>query len=186
MSADRPEFRPIETAPARRAWPYAILGVAVVAAVLWAVHRNAAASAEAPRIALANVAPKIDSKAAMGAVVGTEAAKPGAPKAEADKGGAQVKPPEGPNVLGSAVAAAGKLAMVAKTELDRELARTKGAQKQAAAYKKQIDDLQKQLTEARTQIAALQRAQKPPPPSDQEQILQMLAPVLRSDRDGRP
>ena len=182
MSTDRPEFRPIETAPARRAWPYAILGVAVVAAVVWAVHRNAAASAEAPRIALANVAPKIDSKAT---VAGTEAAKPGAPRADADKG-AQAKPPEGPNVLGTAVAAAGKLAMVAKTELDRELARTKGAQKQAAAYKKQIDDLQKQLTEARTQIAALQRAQKPPPPSDQEQILQMLAPVLRADRDGRP
>lgn len=184
MSTDRPEFRPIETAPARRAWPYAILGVAVVAAILWVAHRNAA-SAEMPRVALANVAPKIDSKAAAGAVAGTEAAKPGAPKAEADKS-AQPKPPEGPNVLGSAVAAAGKLAMVAKTELDRELARTKGAQKQAAAYRKQIDDLQKQLAEARTQIAALQRAQKPPPPSDQEQILQMLAPVLRSDRDGRP
>ena len=104
---------------------------------------------------------------------------------EAEKA-AQTKPPEGPNVLGSAVAAAGKLAMVAKTELDRELARTKGAQKQAAAYRKQIDDLQKQLTEARARIAALQQAQKPPPPSDQEQILQMLAPVLRADRDGRP
>ena len=184
MSTDRPEFRPIETAPARRAWPYAVLGVLVVAGALWLVQRNVAA-AEAPRVALGNVAPKIDSKAAASAVAATEAAKPAAAKAEADKT-AQNRPQDGPNVLGSAVAAAGKLAMVAKTELDRELARTKGAQKQAAAYKKQIDDLQKQLTEARAQVAALQRAQKPPPPSDQEQILQMLAPVLRSDRDGRP
>lgn len=183
MSTDRPEFRPIETAPARRAWPYAVLGVAVVAAGVWLVHRNVA-SAETPRVALANVAPKIDSKATTGALTGTEAAKPAA-KSEAEKT-AQGKPPEGPNVLGSAVAAAGKLAMVAKTELDRELARTKGAQKQAAAYKKEIDALQKQLTEARAQIAALQRAHQPPPPSDQEQILQMLAPVLRGDRDGRP
>jgi hypothetical protein len=184
MSTDRPEFRPIETAPARRAWPYAVLGVLAVAAGLWLVHRNVAA-AEAPRLALANVAPKIDSKAAASAVAGTEAAKPAAGRSEADKT-AQTKSPEGPNVIGSAVAAAGKLAMVAKTELDRELARTKGAQKQAASYRKQIDDLQKQLGEARAQIAALQRAQKPPPPSDQEQILQLLAPVLRSDRDGRP
>jgi hypothetical protein len=184
MSTDRPEFRPIETAPARRAWPYAVLGVLVVAAGLWLVHRNVA-GAEAPRLALGNVAPKIDSKGAASAVAGTEAAKPAAGKGEAEKT-TQTKPPEGPNVIGSAVAAAGKLAMVAKTELDRELARTKGAQKQAASYRKQIDDLQKQLTEARAQIAALQRAQRPPPPSDQEQILQMLAPVLRSDRDGRP
>ena len=184
MSTDRPEFRPIETAPARRAWPYALLGVLVVTAAVWLVHRNVA-SAEAPRLALGNVAPKIDSKTAASAVAATETAKPAAAKAEADKT-AQTRPQDGPNVLGSAVAAAGKLVMVAKTELDRELARTKGAQKQAAAYKKQIDDLQKQLTEARAQVAALQRAQKPPPPSDQEQILQMLAPVLRSDRDGRP
>jgi hypothetical protein len=184
MSTDRPEFRPIEAAPARRAWPYAVLGVVVVAAVLWLVQRNVV-SAEAPRVAFGNVAPKIDSKAAATAVAGTEAAKPPAAKTEAEKT-AQAKPAEGPNVLGSAVAAAGKLAMVAKTELDHELARTKGAQKQAAAYRKQIDDLQKQLTEARAQIAALQRAHQPPPPSEQEQILQMLAPVLRSDRDGRP
>ncbi|MFL5312515.1 MAG: hypothetical protein ACJ79H_18935 [Myxococcales bacterium] len=184
MSTDRPEFRPIETAPARRAWPYAVLGVAVVAGGLWFLQRNIA-GAEVPRVALGNVAPKIDSKAAAGAVAGTAPVKAAAAKTVADKTG-QTEAPEGPNVLGSAVAAAGKLAMVAKTELDRELARTKGAQKQAAAYKKQIEDLQKQLTEARARIAALQQSQKPPPPSDQEQILQMLAPVLRADRDGRP
>jgi len=184
MSTDRPEFRPIEAAPARRAWPYAALGVAVVAAGVWLVHRNVA-NAASPRVASANLAAKIDPKAPASAAPAAEAVKAPAAKAEADKA-AQAKAPEGPNVLGSAVAAAGKLAMVAKTELDRELLRTKGAQKQAAAYKKQIDDLQKQLTDARAQIAALQRAQRPPPPSDQEQILQMLAPVLRSDRDGRP
>jgi len=179
MSTDRPEFRPVEVAPARRAWPYALAGVAVVAAAVWLVQRNVA-SAATPRVALANLPPKTEKPAPV-----ADAAKPAPAKTEADKA-AQAKPPESPNVLGSAVTAAGKLAMVAKTELDRELARTKGAQKQAATYRKQIDDLQKQLSEARAHIAALQRAQQPPPPSDQEQILQMLAPVLRGDRDGRP
>jgi len=179
MSTDRPEFRPVEVAPARRAWPYALAGVAVVAAAVWLVQRNVA-SAATPRVALANLPPKTEKPVPV-----ADAAKPAPAKTEADKA-AQAKPPESPNVLGSAVTAAGKLAMVAKTELDRELARTKGAQKQAATYRKQIDDLQKQLSEARAHIAALQRAQQPPPPSDQEQILQMLAPVLRGDRDGRP
>jgi type IV secretory pathway VirB10-like protein len=180
MSTDRPEFRPVEAAPAHRAWPYAVVGIAVVAAGLWLVQRNVA-SAAAPRVTLADAAARTESKAAPAA----DAAKPAMAKAEADKA-SPAKPPESPNVLGSAVSAASKLAMVAKSELDRELLRTKGAQKQAATYKKQIDDLQKQLTEARGQIAAFQRAQQPPPPTDQEQILQMLAPVLRGDRDGRP
>ena len=49
-----------------------------------------------------------------------------------------------------------------------------------------IADLEKQLADARGQIAAISKAKAPPPPSDQEQILQMLAPVLRSSNDGRP
>src|SRR5438128_12222174 len=65
MSTDRPEFRPIETAPARRAWPYAVLGVAVVAAGLWFLQRHMA-GAELPRVALGHVAPKIDTTAAAG------------------------------------------------------------------------------------------------------------------------
>jgi predicted RNA-binding Zn ribbon-like protein len=93
---------------------------------------------------------------------------------------------ESPNVLGTAVQGVKNVAMVAKAELDREIARTRGARSEVAAYKKQIEDLNKQLADARAQIAAVQRAQRPPPPSDQEQILQMLAPVLRSSNDGRP
>ena len=94
--------------------------------------------------------------------------------------------PKDTNVIGSAVATAGKLAMVAKAELDRELGRTRAAQKQADAYKKQIAALEKELSETRAQVAAFQKAHAPPPPSDQEQILQMLAPVLRTANDGRP
>ena len=78
------------------------------------------------------------------------------------------------------------MAMVAKAELDREVGRTKTAQAQAAAYRKQIENLEKQLGAARAQIAAMQTAQKPPPPSDQEQILQTLAPVLRTGNGGSP
>jgi len=128
------EFRPIESAPARRLWPYAVLGAVIVGLVVYIAQ----------------------------------------------------KAPESPNVLGAAASAAGKLAMVAKAELDRELGRTRAAQKQAEAYRKEISNLEKQLGETRAQLAAYQKARQPPPPSDQEQILQMLAPVLRSSNDGHP
>ena len=172
MSTERPEFRPIETAPARRIWPYALLGAAFMGALLSIARRNVAAAESRPAL-FGNLAPKPEPKATTAAAIETAKPEP-------------AKPAEGPNVLGNAVAAAGKLAMVARAELDRELGRTHAAQNQAAAYRKQLDDLQRQLAEARAQIAGLQKAQKPPPPSDQEQILQMLAPVLRSSSDGRP
>ena len=174
MSSERPEFQPIDTAPARRTWPWAVAGAAVVVALLW-YTRRAPTPVEVKPATLAAVAPAIEVKAP-------------APTAELGKAAAAlaVKAPESPNVLGSAVAAAKSVAMVAKAELDRELLRTKSAQAQSASYKKQIEDLQKQLGAARAQIAAMQQAQKPPPPTDQEQILQTLAPVLRAGNGGQP
>jgi hypothetical protein len=169
MSSERPEFQPIDTAPARRTWPWAVVGAALVIALLW-FARRVPAPIEARPAALASVSATPEVKPAK-----AEPAKP-AP--------APAKAPEGPNVLGSAVAAAKSVAMVARAELDRELARTKSAQAQAASFRKQIDDLQKQLGAARAQIAAMQTAQKPPPPTDQEQILQTLAPVLRAGNGG--
>jgi hypothetical protein len=169
MSSERPEFQPIDTAPARRTWPWAVVGAALVVALLW-FARRVPAPIEARPAALASVSATTELKPAK-----AEPAKP-AP--------APAKAPEGPNVLGSAVAAAKSVAMVARAELDRELARTKSAQAQAASFRKQIDDLQKQLGAARAQIAAMQTAQKPPPPTDQEQILQTLAPVLRAGNGG--
>jgi hypothetical protein len=195
MSTERPEFRPIEsTPPARRAWPFVVGGALLVAVLLFAVRSNVTAGA-VRTASLADASIKAD--------VGKMAAatmQPAAPKqvAEAPRAAEPVKAepapavathaktPEGPNVLGTAVASAKNIAMVAKSELDRELARTRSAQKEVAAYKKQIEDLNKQLAESRSTIAAMQRAKMPPPPSDQEQILQMLAPVLRSSNDGRP
>jgi hypothetical protein len=184
MSTERPEFRPIEsTPPAKRAWPFVVIGALVVAVLLFAVRRDvtagavraasltdAAIKADVSKLAASQVAPKPVAEAPR--------TEPAAPVA--------AKTPEGPNVLGTAVASAKNLTMVAKSELEREIARTRGAQKEAAAYRKQIEDLNKQLADARAQIAAIQRAKMPPPPSDQEQILQMLAPVLRSSNDGRP
>ncbi len=133
MSSERPEFRPIEAAPARHIWIYAVMGAVIAGLLIFIARRNVAAAAPAKEVALATAAPSTDPKPSVAPAAETLAA---AKKAQ-----------EGPNVLGSAVAAAGKLAM---------------------------------------EIAAYQKARQPPPPSDQEQILQMLAPVLRSSNDGRP
>src|SRR2546423_1930522 len=153
MPNERPEFRPIETAPARRIWPFAVMGAIIAGLVIW-ILRHDGAGARPKQVALATVAPKPKPIAAAGPkiepLVQPEAAKP-----------------KDTNVIGSAVAVAGKLAMVARAELDRELGRTKAAQKQADAYKKQIGTLEKELTEARAQIAAIQKAHAPPPASDQ-------------------
>lgn len=167
MPNDRPEFRPIEAPPAHRAWPYAVLGAIIAGLVIWIVRHQSTPAVAEKSVALATVAPKADE-----------------PKIEPL---VQQKEKDAPNVIGSAVNTVGKLATVARAEFDRELGRTRAAQKQADAYRKQIGSLEKELTEARAQIAAMQKAHQPPPPSDQEQILQMLAPVLRtSSNDGRP
>jgi len=178
MSTERPEFQPIDTAPARRTWPWAVVGAALVVALLW-FARRVPAPIDARPAALASVSATTEVKPAK-----AEPAKP--IPAPAKPTPAPAKAPEGPNVLGNAVAAAKSVAMVARAELDRELARTKSAQAQAVSYRKQIDDLQKQLGAAKAQIAAMQTAQKPPPPTDQEQILQTLAPVLRAGNGGQP
>jgi hypothetical protein len=183
---DHPEFRPIETVPSRRVWPYALLGAVLVSGLVFAIARHSsAASAQAttPQ-AVAALSPKIDTtQAAQTLPLPVQAAV--TPKA-----------PEGPNVLGAAavekmksaaVTAVQKTKAAARGELDREVKLTKGAQKQVEAYKKQNAELQKELDQARAEITAMQEAKKGPPPTDQEKILQMLAPVLKtSSNDGRP
>lgn len=171
MPTEHSEFPPLETAPARRTWPWAIAGAALVVALVWGLRRPEPAVETRPQVSNNVAAPQPLKQAAI-----AEPAK-ALP--------APAKAAESPNVLGSAVAAAKSMAMVAKSELDRELARTKSAQAQAAGYRKQIEELQKELGAARAQIAAIQTAQRPPPPSDQEQILQTLAPVLRAGTGGQ-
>lgn len=174
MSTERPEFTPIETAPARRTWPWALAGAALVMALVWALRRPPASAEVRP--------------AALATAPSTPAARTAAapePIKAAAAAVAPLKVPESPNVIGNAVSAAKSVALVAKAELDRELARTRSAQAQAAGYRKQIEALQKELGAARAQIAAMQTAQRPPPPSDQEQILQTLAPVLRAANGGQ-
>jgi hypothetical protein len=175
---DRPEFRPIESVPARRVWPYAVLGAVAVAALVFVIaHRGATPAATEPQ-ALASLAPKIDAAQAQAAI---------AQPARGETVAAASKPSEGPNVIGAAMEKAKTLASVARGEVDRELARTRSAQKQTEQYRKQNAELQQELAQAKSQIAALQQAKKGPPPTDQEQILQMLAPVLKtSSNDGRP
>jgi len=174
--SEQAEFRPIESTPARKVWPYAVLGAVIVGLVVYIARMNVRTAEQRPVVA-ANLAPKPVAEPAK------DAARPAVQETAAV---AALKAAEGPNVLGAVANTATRLAMVAKSELDRELGRTRAAQKQADAYKKEIADLEKQLGETRAQLAAYQKAQKPPPPSDQEQILQMLAPVLRTSNDGRP
>jgi hypothetical protein len=178
---DRPEFRPIESVPARRVWPYAVLGaVAVAGLVFVAAHRNSAAANAAPAAAaepqaLATLAPKLDQSQVQAALT------------QPARSETAIKPSQGPNVIGGAMEKAKAVAAVARGAVDHQLARTKSAQKEAEQYRKQNAELQKELEQARSQIAALQQAKKGPPPTDQEQILQMLAPVLKtSSNDGRP
>jgi hypothetical protein len=170
MSTERPEFQPIDTVPPRRTWPWAVVGAALVGALIWFVRRPAPPPEVRPAAAAAT--PEVKAPAPPAAMEPIKAAL------------VPTKAQEGPNVLGSTVTAVKNMAMVAKAELDRELQRTKSAQAQAASYKKQIEELQKQLGAARAQIAAMQTVQKPPPPTDQEQILQTLAPVLRAGNSG--
>jgi hypothetical protein len=179
---DHPEFRPIETVPARRVWPYALLGAVLVSTLVFVIaHRSGQApAAGAPVVSVepqtAALTPKLDAAATL---------------AHPDS-----RPAQGPNVIGAAsienlkaaaVSAVEKTKAVARGEVERESARTKSAQKEAQNYRKQNAELQKELQDAKAQIAALQQAKKGPPPTDQEQILQMLAPVLKtSSNDGRP
>ncbi len=168
MPNDRPEFRPIETAPKAHIWPYAVMGAVIAGLLIWILRHDTTAvqASKAQPVALATVAPKAET-----------------PKIEPLVQQQAVEKPKDTNVIGSV---ASKIAMVARTELDRELGRTKAAQKQSEAYRKQIAMLEKELGDTRAQLAAIQRAKAPPPPSDQEQILQMLAPVLKASNDGRP
>lgn len=200
MANDRPEFRPIEMTRSWPTWPFAIVGALVVVCALWALRRTPEGDAKAK---LASVVGKVDAKAvgqALSPTVETSSAhvaKPAeAAQAAADKSPELALPKvnEGPNVLGgpaAAAAAAHKVAMVPSAELERERARTRGAQKSAAAARKQIEGLQQELQRSRAELASFQRAHAPrpapqaPPPTDQEQILQTLAPVLQSATDGR-
>lgn len=174
MSTNGPDFRPVELSPKRPVWPFALVGAALVAALVFFARREADKAKVMPAV-LASVAPRPEAAPAPAET------KAEPPKAEAMK----IEAAKSPNVIGGAVAAAAKVAgVVPASELDRERARTRGAQKAAASYKKQIDDLAKQLAQARGelqqargQIAALQNPTQPPP-SDQEQILRTLAPVL--------
>jgi hypothetical protein len=195
MSTERPEFRPVDAAPKRSAWPFAVMGAAIVALVILLVQREGGRPLKP--VALGNVPAKADPKAVVGALADAAEAGKAALKSEMAKATAPAAAAEpkaetaaaGPNVLGGPPSRA--KAMVATSELERERARTRGAQKAAASYKKQVDDLTQKLEQARGellrargQLAAVQNPPRPPP-TDQEQILRTLAPVLQANGDGR-
>src|SRR5438105_15272562 len=110
MSNERPEFPPIESAPPRHTWVWALAGAALVVGLIWIARRAPDASPARP--ALAAIAD----------------AKPAAPAEGAKPASAAAKAPGSPNVLRSAVAAANRVAMGAPAAREPELARAKSAQ----------------------------------------------------------
>src|SRR5205807_9217607 len=58
MPNDRPEFRPIEAAPARHVWPYAVLGAIIAGLLIWILRHDATGAQQPKQVALATVAAK--------------------------------------------------------------------------------------------------------------------------------
>ncbi|HEY5677027.1 MAG TPA: hypothetical protein VIR81_09585, partial [Myxococcales bacterium] len=83
------EFRPIESAPARRLWIYAVLGAVIVGLVVYILQSNqkTARAAEPRQIVTANLAPR-------------PVADPVKEAPKAEPAAAAQKAPESPNVLG--------------------------------------------------------------------------------------
>jgi hypothetical protein len=196
------EFRPIESKPALKVWPFALLGAALVPTLVWIGHRTGVAerpavetrAAEQKLVAMGNLAPQLEPAEA-------KAAQPAPTAAQAAQLSLQTAPPprasnllpqrvESPNVLGAnanpgaAAPAQSRVAMVTRSELERAVAKTRAVEKEVAAERKQVEELQRQLNESRAQLAAVTRAKAPPPASDREQILQLLGPVLKASNDG--
>ena len=182
MSTERPEFRPVEMARKYPAWPFAVMGAAIVALLVLVLRQQGEGRGPMKPVALANLAAKVDTKAI------TEALAPPA-QAAADDKKAEAKA-AGPNVLGQG-APAREAKVVPAAEVERERARTRGAQKAAAAYRKQLDAVQVQLASARRELSQTRgelsnlRNPRQPPPTDQEQILRTLVPVLQGSNDAR-
>ena len=179
-----PEFRPVEAAQKRPAWPFAVMGAVIVVLAVLLARKDSDPKA-ARQTASASIAPKLE--AGQPEIAPLQKAADPAQQASA-------KPKsDNPNVLGAPApqTATAHTPMIPATELERERARVKAAQKTADASRKENEELKKQLLQARGelaqakgQIAAILNPPKPPP-TEQEQILRTLAPVL-SNNDGRP
>src|SRR3954453_8838427 len=106
--SEQAEFRPIESTPARKVWPYAVLGAVIVGLVVYIARMNVRTAEQRPVVA-ANLPPK---PVPAPAKEGARPAVPGPRGVDRAKGG------EGPKVVGGVANTATRLAMVAKSELD--------------------------------------------------------------------
>jgi hypothetical protein len=75
--------------------------------------------------------------------------------------------------------------MVPRADLDREIAKLRAAQKEMNDLRAQLDGTQHELADARARLAAMPRPPPQPIASDRDQILQTLAPVLKT-ATGQP
>ena len=164
--------------PSRLIW-LVLGGVAAVGAIVYFGRRTPPdpGAAEKPQVQVSgNLSnPTADGKALQNAVAkGVEEAKAAiAPL---------VKPAErGPNVLGGAGAPrAAVAALVPASEVERQKARARRAEKLEAKARMELAALRRQNQELGARLAQYQVAARPPPPTQTEQILQTLAPALRN------
>ena len=163
MSTD---FRPVEAAPQKPVWPYAIAGAALVGAlVFWAARRDAKPAAQQP-VALGNLAAKLDPAAVAAAIVKPDQPKTGT--AESAVPQTVSRKPQNDTTNPNMINNGHTTTMVPATELEHERARARAAQKNADASRKQIATLRKELAEARGelsrargQVASLQNPPQP-------------------------
>ncbi len=152
-------------------------GVVAVGAIVWLGRREP--SKDKPQVmASGNVAPQFaDGKAlqkdAVKLVDDTKAAL--APLVKSLD--------SGPNVLGAQAARGPSVAtasLVPSSEVERQKARARRAESQEAKARREVVELRRANAELGQRLAQMQIARRPPPPTQSEQILETLAPALRS------
>lgn len=205
------ELRAVEAKPARSQWPIALGSGVLVALALLVGQRvmGSQAKASAPTapvvaypepiavttLVVAAPAPisdpaklelaKAEPVPALVPIVPTPAPQAKAPIAEKRASNLLPRIEVTPAAETVATNPTANVPMVPRADLDREIAKLRAAQKEVNDLRAQLDGTQRELADARTRLAAMPRPPPQPIASDRDQILQTLAPVLKT-ATGQP
>jgi hypothetical protein len=207
------ELRAVEAKPARGQWPIALGSGVLVALVLLVGQRVMGSPAKASPLTTP-VVTSPEAMAVPTPVVAAPAPAPVPESAKAQVAKAEPVPALVPLLPAPAVQAKAPVAekrasnllprmevtpaaetvatnttatvpMVPRADLERETAKLRAAQKEISDLRAQLDGSQRELADARARIAAMPRPPQQPIASDRDQILQTLAPVLKT-ATGQP